>query len=66
MPIVLNVFLSIPMNSFSKVQEDEALVTEDTVVVDTKIKRFKWYYFFLKNRQSGHLTRKSRSVKLLF
>ena len=46
MPIVLNVFLSIPMNSFSKVQEDEALVTEDTVVVDTKIKRFKWYYFF--------------------
>ena len=45
MPIVLNVFLTIPMNSLSEVQEDQALVPEDTVVVDMKIKRFKCYYF---------------------
>ena len=57
MPIVLNVFLTIPMNSLSEVQEDQALVPEDTVVVDMKIKRFKCYYF-CENRQSGHLTRR--------
>ena len=45
MPIALNVFLTIPMNSLSEVQEDQALVPEDTVVVDMKIKRFKCYYF---------------------
>ena len=45
MPIVLNVFLTIPMNYLSEVQEDQALVPEDTVVVDMKIKRFKCYYF---------------------
>ena len=46
MPIALNVFLTIPMNSLSEAQEDQALVPEDTVVVvDMKIKRFKCYYF---------------------
>ena len=56
MSIVLNVFLTIPMNSFAGVQEDELLMPEVAVVVDMMIKRFKCYYFF-ENRQSGHLTR---------
>ena len=48
MPIVLNVFLTIPMNYFAEVQEDELLLSEDAVVVDMKIKRL---YYFFENRK---------------
>ena len=42
--ILLNVFLTILMDSFAEVQEDELLVSEDAVVVDMMIKRFKCYF----------------------
>ena len=54
MPIVLNVFLTISMNYFAEVQEDELLLSEDAVVVDMTIKRL---YYFFENKQSAHLTR---------
>ena len=54
MPIVLNVFLTIPMNYFAEVREDELLLSGDAAVVDMTIKRS---YYFFENRQSAHLTR---------
>ena len=42
--ILLNVFLTILMDSFAEVQEDELLVSEDAVVVDMMIKRLKCYF----------------------
>ena len=44
--ILLNVFLTILMDSYAEVQEDEHLTSEDSEVVDMIIKRFK--YFFLR------------------
>ncbi|XP_022787247.1 uncharacterized protein LOC111327355 [Stylophora pistillata] len=42
--ILLNVFLTILMDSFAEVQEDELLESEDAVVVDMMIKRLKCYF----------------------
>ena len=44
--ILLNVFLTILMDSYAEVQEDEQLASEDSAVVEMIIKRFK--YFFLR------------------
>ena len=44
--ILLNVFLTILMDSYAEVQEDEHLTSEDSEVVEKIIKRFK--YFFLR------------------
>ena len=44
--ILLNVFLTILMDSYAEVQEDEQLTSEDSEVVEMIIKRFK--YFFLR------------------
>ena len=44
--ILLNVFLTILMDSYAEVQEDEHLTSEDSEAVEMIIKRFK--YFFLR------------------
>lgn len=42
--ILLNVFLTILMDSYAEVQEDDQLTSEDTEVVEIIIKRFKYFF----------------------
>lgn len=42
--ILLNVFLTILMDSYAEVQEDDHLTSEDTEVVEMIIKRFKYFF----------------------